>query len=288
MDPRLERKLISTRRHFLQHGSLGLGALALAGLTHSPSQAAESAAGQLHKTHHPAKAKRVIYLHMTGSPPNLDMYDYKPELVKRSGEDCPQTFLEGREFAFTSGTPKLLGTPRTFTRAGQCGMYLSDAIGKLHRVADHMCLVHSMHTDQFNHAPAELLIYTGSPRAGRPSLGSWLTYGLGSENENLPAFVVLISSGVQPNGGKSSFGSGFLPSVYQGVQCRSQGDPVLFASDPPGMDRQLRRKTLDALSELNHIQAAELGHPETQTRISQYELAFRMQTSVPEVMDISK
>ncbi len=145
-----------------------------------------------------------------------------------------------------------------------------------------------MHTDQFNHAPAELLIYTGSPRAGRPSMGSWVTYGLGSENENLPAFVVLISSGVQPNGGKSSFGSGFLPSVYQGVQCRSQGDPVLFASDPPGMDRDLRRKTLDALSELNRLQAEEMGHPETQTRISQYELAFRMQTSVPEVMDISK
>ena len=145
-----------------------------------------------------------------------------------------------------------------------------------------------MHTDQFNHAPAELLIYTGSPRSGRPSFGSWVTYGLGSENENLPSFVVLISSGVQPNGGKSSFGSGFLPSVYQGVQCRSQGDPVLFASDPPGMDRALRRKTLDTLSELNAIQAHELGHPETQTRIAQYELAYRMQTSVPDVMDISK
>jgi hypothetical protein len=145
-----------------------------------------------------------------------------------------------------------------------------------------------MHTDQFNHAPAELLIYTGSPRSGRPSFGSWMTYGLGSENQNLPAFVVLISSGVQPNGGKNSFGSGFLPSVYQGVQCRSQGEPVLFVSDPPGMDRSIRRKSLDTLGELNAIQANEFGHPETMTRIAQYELAFRMQASVPEVMDISR
>lgn len=145
-----------------------------------------------------------------------------------------------------------------------------------------------VHTDQFNHAPAELLVYTGSPRSGRPSMGSWVTYGLGSENENLPGFVVLISSGVQPNGGKNSFGSGFLPSVYQGVQCRSKGDPVLYSSDPAGMDRSLRRKTLDALGELNHLQAQEMGHPETLTRISQFELAFRMQTAVPEVMDISQ
>ena len=286
MDPRLERLQLQTRRHFLQQGSLSLGGLSLAGLMGVPG--ATSASTTSHQTHHAAKAKRVIYLHMTGSPPNLDLYDYKPELVKRTGEDCPQSFLAGREFAFTTGVPKLLGTPRKFEPCGKSGMLLSDAIGKLHRVADDMCLVHSMHTDQFNHAPAELLIYTGSPRAGRPSMGSWVTYGLGSENENLPAFVVLISSGVQPNGGKSSFGSGFLPSVYQGVQCRSQGDPVLFASDPPGMDRALRRKTLDALSELNRLQAEEMGHPETQTRISQYELAFRMQTSVPEVMDISR
>lgn len=287
MDPRLERLQLQTRRHFLQQGSLSLGALSLTGLL-SGTGSANTTAPSAQKTHHAPKAKRVIYLHMTGSPPNLDIYDYKPELVKRTGEDCPQSFLAGREFAFTTGVPKLLGTPRTFVPCGKSGMMLSDAIGKMHRVADDMCLVHSMHTDQFNHAPAELLIYTGSPRAGRPSMGSWVTYGLGSENENLPAFVVLISSGVQPNGGKSSFGSGFLPSVYQGVQCRSQGDPVLFASDPPGMDRALRRKTLDALSELNRLQAEEMGHPETQTRISQYELAFRMQTSVPEVMDISR
>jgi hypothetical protein len=145
-----------------------------------------------------------------------------------------------------------------------------------------------MTTDQFNHAPAELLVYTGSPRPGRPSIGSWVTYGLGTENQNLPGFVVLISSGVQPNGGRNSFGSGFLPSVYQGVQCRSKGDPVLYASDPDGLDRGTRRLSLDVLRDLNEMQARELGHPETATRIAQYELAFRMQASVPEVMDINR
>ncbi|MDF1810594.1 MAG: DUF1501 domain-containing protein, partial [Verrucomicrobiales bacterium] len=186
------------------------------------------------------------------------------------------------------GVPKLMGSPREWQRVGKNGMWMSDAIPHFHSVADDMCVVHSMYTDQFNHAPAELLVYTGSPRSGRPSMGSWVTYGLGSENENLPGFVVLISSGVQPNGGKNSFGSGFLPSVYQGVQCRSKGDPVLYSSDPAGMDRSMRRMSLDALRDLNEIQSAEMGDPETLTRISQYELAYRMQTSVPEVMDINK
>ncbi|MCK5923390.1 MAG: DUF1501 domain-containing protein, partial [Methylococcales bacterium] len=167
-------------------------------------------------------------------------------------------------------------------------MWMSDAIPHLHDVADDMCVIHSMHTDQFNHAPAELLIHTGFPRAGRPSMGAWTSYGLGTENQNLPGFVVLISSGTQPNGGNNSFGSGFLPSVYQGVQCRSKGDPVLYVSDPKGMNRAMRRKSLDALRDLNQIQAKEMGHPETLTRIAQYELAYRMQTSVPDVMDISK
>jgi len=230
----------------------------------------------------------VIYLHLTGSPPHLDLYDYKPELVKRNGQDCPDAFLKGKRFAFTSGTPKLLGTPRKFTRHGEGGVWLSDAIPHLQTVADELCVIRSMTTDQFNHAPAELLVYTGSPRPGRPSIGSWVTYGLGTENQNLPGFVVLISSGVQPNGGRNSFGSGFLPSVYQGVQCRSKGDPVLYASDPAGVDRQTRRMSLDALRDLNEMQARELGHPETLTRIAQYELAYRMQMSVPEVMDIGR
>lgn len=287
----LEHLQQQTRRHFFQQSAAGLGGIALNSLLAGEGQGSErTAANPLapQQPHFPAKAKRVIYLHMTGSPPNLDLFDRKPELVKRNAEDCPDQFLAGRKFAFTSGVPKLMGSPRKWSQVGESGMWMSDAIPNFHEIADEMCVVHSMHTDQFNHAPAELLVYTGSPRSGRPSIGSWVTYGLGSENENLPGFVVLISSGVQPNGGKNSFGSGFLPSVYQGVQCRSKGDPVLYASNPQGMDRSMRRLSLDALKDLNEFQAQELGHPETLTRISQYELAFRMQTAVPEVMDISQ
>jgi hypothetical protein len=263
----------------------------LASLSSGVASAASSAAADplaSKPPHFPAKAKRVIYLHLEGSPPHLDLYDYKPELVKLNGQDCPEQFIKGKRFAFTSGTPKLLGTPRTFAQHGKGGVWLSDAIPNLHTVADEMCVIRSMHTDQFNHAPAQLLLYTGSPRQGRPSLGAWVTYGLGSESENLPGFVVLISSGVQPSGGKNSWGSGFLPSVYQGVQCRSKGDPVLYVSNPEGMDREMRRRTLDAMRDLNEMQAAELGHPETLTRIAQYELAYRMQMAAPEVMDISR
>ncbi|MCE2785385.1 MAG: DUF1501 domain-containing protein [Pirellula sp.] len=286
--PVQEHLLNRTRRNFLANAGLSLGAVALVDLqTGHRSQAADNPLAPK-VAHFPRKAKRVIYLHMTGSPPNLDLYDYKPKLIEMDGQEAPASFIQGKEFAFTSGTPKLLGTRHQFEKCGQSGLQLSDCLPNLKKYADEMCIIHSMHTEQFNHAPAELLIYTGSPRSGRPSFGSWLTYGLGSENENLPAFVVLISSGVQPNGGKSSFGSGFLPSVYQGVQCRSQGEPVLYVSDPPGIDRQLRRKSLDTLGELNALQAKEFGHPETMTRISQYELAYRMQTSVPEVMDITK
>jgi hypothetical protein len=280
----------TTRRHFLGASSAGIGAMALQSLWQSELSAATRIQDPLavRPPHFAPRAKRVIYLHLTGSPPHLDLFDYKPELVKHDGQDCPQEFLEGKRFAFTSGVPKLLGTPRTFAQYGEGGVWMSDAIPHLHEVADELCVINSMNTDQFNHAPAELLLYTGSPRSGRPSLGAWTTYGLGTENENLPGFVVLISSGVQPNGGRNSYGSGFLPSVYQGVQCRSQGDPVLYASDPEGMDRELRRQSLDALQQLNQIQAAEMGHPETETRIAQYELAFRMQVSVPEVMDITR
>jgi len=288
---RIEELQQQTRRHFFQHSAAGLGGIALNSLLAGESTGSERTPESplaIQQPHFAAKAKRVIYLHMTGSPPNLDMFDHKPELVKRNAEDCPDEFLAGRKFAFTSGVPKLMGSPRKWSQVGESGMWMSDAIPNFHEIADEMCVVHSMHTDQFNHAPAELLVYTGSPRSGRPSMGSWVTYGLGSENENLPGFVVLISSGVQPNGGKNSFGSGFLPSVYQGVQCRSKGDPVLYASNPKGMDRNMRRLSLDALKDLNEIQANDLGHPETLTRISQYELAFRMQTAVPEVMDISQ
>jgi hypothetical protein len=297
-DPRraLARLQQYTRRHFLGRSALGLGGLALGslwsgGLGPGQAQAAAlTAANPLaaQQPHFTGRARRMIYLHLTGSPPHLDLFDYKPELVKRDGQDCPDAFLKGKRFAFTSGTPKLLGTRRTFRQYGRGGVWLSDAVPHLHTVADELCVIRSMTTDQFNHAPAELLVFTGSPRSGRPSLGAWVTYGLGTENQNLPGFVVLISSGVQPNGGRNSFGNGFLPSVYQGVQCRSKGEPVLYATDPPGVDRELRRASLDTLRALNEIQANELGHPETQTRIAQYELAYRMQVSVPEVMDITR
>ena len=280
-----------TRRHFLRDSSAGIGAIALSTLLGEDSAAGTTAPPnplRPRKAPFEAKAKRVIYLHLTGSPPHLDLWDYKPELVRRDGEDCPDEYYKGKRFAFTSSRPTLLGTRRTFTRHGEHGLWMSDALPHLQKEADELCVIKSMTTDQFNHAPAELFVYTGSPRPGRPSLGSWVTYGLGSENANLPGFVVLISSGVQPNGGKNSFGSGFLPSVYQGVQCRSKGDPVLYASDPKGFDRALRRRSLDTLRELNELQAEEFGHPETLTRIAQYELAFRMQMSVPEVMDLSR
>jgi hypothetical protein len=280
----------NTRRQFLSTaGQFSLGAIALQTLMGNSAEASSIPNPmEARKPHFPAKAKRVIYLHMSGGPPHLDIFDYKPELVKRDGQPAPDAFVKGKTFAFTKGTPNMMGTPRKFAQYGKSGMWMSDAVPNFHRIADDICLIKSMWTDQFNHAPAELLLYTGAPRQGRPSLGSWVTYGLGTENQTLPGFVVLISSGVQPSGGANCWSTGFIPSVFQGVQCRSQGDPVLYVSDPAGMDRNLRRKTLDALRDLNGEQAKELGHPETMTRISQYELAYRMQTSVPEVMDISR
>ncbi len=292
MNLRQQQLEFQTRRHFLGSAGVGLGGVALNQLlaADAPDAGLEAPASPLlpKRPHFEGSAKRVIYLHLTGSPPHLDLWDYKPELVKRDGQDCPDAFLKGKKFAFTSGVPKLLGTPRDFAQYGSGGTWMSDAIPHFHEHADDLCVIKSMFTEQFNHAPAELLVHTGSARPGRPSFGSWVTYGLGTENQDLPGYVVLISSGVQPNGGKNSFGSGFVPSVFQGVQCRSKGDPVLYVSDPPGMTRDLRRSTLDALKDLNERAAREFGHPETLTRIAQYELAFRMQASVPGVMDISK
>jgi hypothetical protein len=293
MNPHLQHLLGVTRRHFLRDCQVGLGGLALAVLMDDGRSAR---AGERQpdnplaprRPHFRPRARNVIYLHMAGSPPHLDMFDYKPELVRRNGQDCPQEFLRGRRFAFTSGVPKLLGTPQPFARRGRGGAWFSAAVPNLAAVADELCFIKSMFTDQFNHAPAELLLFTGSAQFGRPSLGSWATYGLGSENQNLPGFIVLVSSGTFPSAGNSVWSNGFLPSVYQGVQCRSQGDPVLYVSDPRGMSRSVRRLSLDALRDLNELQARELGSPETRTRIAQYELAFRMQTAVPEVMDISR
>jgi hypothetical protein len=292
MDPRFECLQLQTRRQFLRSaGQFSLGAIALQSILHAGGSTTPDLRGNplaVRKPHFSPRAKRAIYLHMSGGPPHLDIFDYKPELVKRDGQDCPEQFTKGKRFAFTGGTPKLMGTPRTFAQYGEGGTWMSDAVPNFQRVANELCVIRSMTTDQFNHTPAELLLYTGSPRQGRPSMGSWVTYGLGTENSDLPGFVVLISSGVQPSGGQNCWGNGFLPSVFQGVQCRSKGDPVLYVSDPPGMDRSLRRRTLDSLRALNQIQEATWSDPETTTRIAQYELAFRMQASVPEVMDISR
>jgi hypothetical protein len=225
---------------------------------------------------------------MEGSPPQQELFDYKPYLVEHNLEPCPSEVLQGERFAFIKGQPKLLGTPYKFAPRGECGTWVSELLPHLSRVIDQLCVVKSMHTDQFNHAPAELLLFTGAPRFGGASLGSWITYGLGSESDDLPGFVVLLSGGTDPNGGKSLWGSGFLPSFYQGVQCRTAGEPILYVSDPKGMGRGLRRRSLDALRELNESQYRSWGDPETLARIEQYELAYRMQMAVPEAMDISR
>ena len=286
--------LQQTRRHFFRNCSMGIGAMALTDLALKDSTASDietidrTRPMEPRRSHFEGKAKNVIFLHMAGSPPHLDLFDYKPELVKRTDEPCPDEYFKGKQFAFTSGRPKLLGTPHKFKQFGENGAWFSDAIPRLAGIADELCTIKSLHTDQFNHAPAQLMLYTGSPRMGRPSMGSWVTYGLGSENQDLPGFVVLLSGGLNPSAGNTAWGSGFLPSVFQGVQCRSKGDPVLFASNPEGMDRDLRRLSLDAINGLNEMQAREYGDAETLTRIAQYELAFRMQVSVPQVMDISR
>ena len=289
IDPTNEFLNQQTRRHFLNNCRIGLGGMALGSLMgRGPALGAPGTGGDPlapRPSHFAPRAKRVIYLHMAGSPPVLDLFDYKPELVRLSGKECPDEFLKGKRFAFTSGVPTLLGSPRKWQQHGDNGMWMSDALPHLSRISDKLTFVRSMWTDQFNHAPAQLLIYTGSPRQGRPSMGSWVTYGLGAENRDLPGFVVMISSGTSPSAGQNAWGSGFLPSVYQGVQCRSKGDPVLYVSNPPGLDRPTRRLSLDALRDLNEMQG---NDPETRTRIEQYELAYRMQVSVPGVMDIKR
>ncbi len=289
--------LAQTRRHFLKMCSTGLGGMALgsilAGCGGEPPTAAAANLQDMmgdpmapRIPHFAPKAKAVIYLHMAGSPSQLELFDYKPELQKLNGQACPQSLLEGKRFAFIRGVPKMLGPLGKFGQYGESRAWISDYLPHFQQVADEVTFLKAMHTDQFNHAPAQLLMHTGGPRLGRPSLGSWAAYGLGTENANLPAFVVLTSGGRQPDAGKSIWGSGFLPSVYQGVQCRSEGDPVLFLSDPEGMSRDLRKKTIDCIHEIDRQQYEEFKDPETLTRIAQYELAFRMQTSVPEVMSV--
>ncbi len=294
MDEKLQAARATTRRTFLKGAGLGLGGVYLQSLLADPAGAAaparEASGGPLavRPPMRAPRAKSVIYLHLSGAPPSLDMFDYKPKLVELNMQPCPDSLLKGQRFAFIKGVPKMLGTPHQFSRHGKHGAWVSDLLPHTAGVVDDLAIIRSMVTDQFNHAPAELFLYTGNARSGNASMGSWLTYGLGSENQDLPGFVVLISGGTDPTGGKGLWGSGFLPSVYQGVQCRSAGEPILYLSNPKGMDRASRRRSLDALGKLNELEAKEYGDPETVTRIQQYELAYRMQIAVPEVMDIGR
>lgn len=289
--PQQEQFAALTRRQFFGRCATGIGSIALASLLRGSAFASGTAGSSVNplapkRPHFAPKAKHVIYLHMAGAPSQLDLFDYKPKLIELNGELCPESLYKKERFAFIKGVPRMLGTPHRFARHGQCGMELSELWQHLPTVADDLALIRSMHTDQFNHAPAQVLVHTGAPRQGRPSMGAWLTYGLGSESQDLPGFVVLVSGGKTPDGGASLWGSGFLPTVYQGVQCRSHGDPVLYVSNPPGLSAPARRESLDALRDLNEMQLREIGDPETVTRIAQYELAYRMQTSVPELMEI--
>jgi hypothetical protein len=280
-----------SRRHFLYESAAGLGGVALSTLLGGcfGSKAKELSMDPMFPRvpHFAGKAKSVIYLHMAGAPSQFETFDFKPELQKLHNQLCPQSLLEGKKFAFIRGTPKMLGPQASFKQYGESRAWVSEHLPHLSTVVDELSFLHAVNTDQFNHAPAQLLVHTGTPRLGRPSIGSWVTYGLGTENSNLPGFVVLTSGGKTPDAGKSVWGSGFLPSVYQGVQCRSVGEPVLYLNDPEGIDRAMKKKTIDAINQVNQEHYKEFQDPETLTRINQYELAYRMQMSVPEVMNIN-
>ncbi len=277
-----------TRRHFIKECSTGMGMMALGSLLNSCSTGSKPQVetDPLKISKLLPKAKHVIYIHKAGSPSQLELFDYKPELVKWNGRDCPEEFLEGKTFAFIRGIPKMLGPQGKFNQYGQSGAWVSDYLPYFQKVVDEVCFLKAMHTDQFNHAPAQLFMQTGSARLGRPGIGSWAVYGLGSENQNLPGFIVLTSGGKYPEAGKSIWGSGFLPSKFQGVQCRSTGEPVLFVENPGDISTELRKSTIDAINNINELEYQEYQDPEILARISQYEMAFRMQTSVPELMDI--
>ena len=291
----LESSLLATRRLFLKQCAMGLGAAALGSLLGSCVRP-DGRGGEVlfdpanplapRSPHFPGRAKSVIYLHMAGAPSQLELFDFKPELKKLDGQSCPPSLLEGKRFAFIRGVPKMLGPQASFQQRGQSGAWVSDNLPHFATIADEVAFLKAVYTDQFNHAPAQLMMHTGSARLGRPSLGSWVTYGLGSENSNLPGFVVLTSGGRNPDAGKSVWGSGFLPSVYQGVQCRSEGEPVLYLDNPAGIDRELRKASIDAINEVNRLTHDEFQDPEILSRISQYEMAYRMQISAPEVMNI--
>ena len=280
-----------TRRAFFAEAGLSLGALGLASLLARDGRAAERGRAAQPLTpqppHFPPKVKSVIYLFMAGGPSQLELFEDKPELRKLSGETPPASFLDGKRFAFLKGTEKLLGPQRPFGRYGQAGMELSDLLPYHRAIVDDVCFIRSMRTDVFNHGPAKLFLQTGSPQPGRPSMGSWVTYGLGSVADSLPGFVVLQSGPRGPRAGSALWSSGFLPTAYQGVPFRGQGDPILNLQSPAGFDREGQRAFTSAVGELNQLRQNVVGDPEIATRIAAYEMAYRMQTSAPELMDLT-
>ena len=298
-ETRLRSLQRDTRRQFISQCTTGLGALFLAnqgsaraagGHGHGHGMPQHDPANPLNAlvSHFGGKAKRVIYLHMIGAPSQLELFDYKPELERLDGKPCPQSLLDGKNFAFIQGTPNMLGPQYPFRQHGESGAWVSDRLPHFSRVVDEVSFLKTLQTDQFNHGPAQLMVHSGNARIGYPSIGSWTTWGMGTENSDLPGFVVLLSGGRLPRVGKALWSSGFLPSVYQGVQCRSNGDPVLNISNPGNISRDVRRAALDTLKSLNEDTHREFGDPETLTRIAQYEMAFRMQMAAPDAMDIGR
>lgn len=290
----------ATRRTFLGNLAGGVAAFSLGGiaLTELLTRRAKAAGSDQTKAiedplaprapHFAARAKNVIYIHLAGSPSQLELLDYKPKLAEFHGKPCPDEYLKGEKFAFIKGHPTLLAPQHKFSRAGRAGLWTSDLLPHFRTIEDEVCVINTMTTDQFNHAPAQLLLHTGESRFGAASFGSWVGYGLGCETRDLPAFVVLVSGDKTPDAGKSVWGSGFLPSVYQGVQCRASGDPVLYVKDPEGMLRETRRATIDAIASLGKLGFGRHGDRETEARIAQYELAYRMQMAVPDAMDLTR
>jgi hypothetical protein len=281
------RPPLLARRWFLQQCGVGLGTIALADLLCGDARAQSDPLAPRQPQFKP-KAKRVIFLFMAGAPSQLELFDYKPELARLDGKLPPAHLIEGYRAAFINPGSKLLGPRFKFANHGKSGAEISELLPHTAAMADDIAIVRSMVTDAFNHAPGQLMMNTGAQQFGRPSFGAWTLYGLGSKSKNLPGFVVFSSGSKGPSGGNSCWGSGFLPTVYQGVQLRGGKEPVLYLSNPKGVDGGLQKDTLDSISELNHLRAKSVGDPEIATRISSYEMAFRMQTSAPEVMDISR
>jgi len=282
-------RLIQTRRSFFRECAGGIGIIALAQLMEQEGRAAKLESNPMapKPPHFPAKARNVIFMFMEGGPSQIDLFDPKPGLAKWSGKSLPPEMTRDLRLAFTKPNAAVLASPRTFQPYGQSGIQFSDYVPHIGSCADDICLVRSMFTDAFNHHPGQLLLFGGSIQGGRPTMGAWALYGLGSESQNLPGFVVL-GSGVGTSAGTLNWSSGFLPSTYQGVVFRSAGDPVLYLSNPPGVSREMQRAGLDALKDLNEEHYAETGDVEIASRISAYELAFRMQAAGPELLDFSK